>query len=184
MKLHLIPLISALLAIALLASGCADSRQEDSLPETTISVQERPTVSQTEPETSMEPENSETNPIEEENSEMKMIISVSGQEFTASLEHNSAVDKLIQILEQGPVTLHLRDYAGFEKVGPLGQSLPTSNYQITTQPGDIVLYQGNQIVMFYGTNSWSYTMLGHIDHLDGWQDALGSGDVEVTLELP
>ena len=122
-------------------------------------------------------------PSEEENSEMQMNVNVNGQNFTATLENNSAVDALVQMMENGPVTLPLSDYAGFEKVGPLGQSLPTSNSQTTTHAGDIVLYQGNQIVMFYGSNSWSYTRLGHIDDLTGWEEALGSGDVTVTLSM-
>ena len=79
--------------------------------------------------------------------------------------------------------MQLSDYAGFEKVGPLGQSLPASNNQTTAHAGDIVLYQGNQIVMFYGSNSWNYTRLGHIDDLTGWEEALGSGDVTVVLSM-
>ena len=77
----------------------------------------------------------------------------------------------------------MSDYAGFEKVGALGTSLPTNNSQTTTQAGDIVLYQGNQIVLFYGSNSWSYTRLGKIDDLTGWSEVLGSGDVSVTFSL-
>lgn len=77
----------------------------------------------------------------------------------------------------------MHDYAGFEKAGPLGTNLPTSNVQTTTHAGDIVLYQGNQIVIFYGSNSWSYTRLGKIDDLSGWEDALGSENVIVTFSL-
>ena len=87
------------------------------------------------------------------------------------------------MMENAPVTIEMNDYAGFEKVGSLGQNLPASNSQTTAQPGDIVLYQGNQIVIFYGSNSWSYTRLGRIDDLTGWEDALGSGDVTVTFSL-
>ena len=112
---------------------------------------------------------------------MQMNVNVNGSDFTATLEQNTAVDSLVEMLRDGPLTLELSDYAGFEKVGPLGTSLPTSNQQTTTQAGDIVLYQGNQIVMFYGSNSWSYTRLGHIDDLTGWEEALGSGDVTVTF---
>ena len=132
---------------------------------------------------SQEAESTENESSEEENSEMKMNVNVNGQDFTATLENNSAVDALVQMMENGPVTLQLSDYAGFEKVGPLGQSLPASNSQTTPHAGDIVLYQGNQIVMFYGSNSWSYTRLGHIDDLTGWEEALGSGDVTVTLSM-
>ena len=70
-----------------------------------------------------------------------------------------------------------------EKVGSLGTTLPGSNSQMTTQAGDIVLYNNSQIVIFYGSNSWSYTKLGHVDDLTGWEEALGSGDVTVTFSI-
>ena len=124
---------------------------------------------------------SETESVED--TAMKMKIEVNGSLFTATLADNAAVDALADWVEEGPVTLELSDYAGFEKVGPLGRSLPASDSQTTTQAGDIVLYQSNQIVLFYGSNSWSYTQLGSIDDLTGWEDALGSGDVTVTLSL-
>ena len=120
---------------------------------------------------------------EKGNSEMKMNVKVNDQNFTATLERNSAVDAFVQMMKRGAVTLQLRDYSGFEKVGPLGRSLPASDSQTTTRAGDIVLYQGNQIVLFYGSNSWSYTRLGHIDNLTGWKEALGGGDISVTFSL-
>lgn len=118
-----------------------------------------------------------------EDAAMKMNIAVNDSSFTATLAENAAVDALVDWMEEGPITLELSDYADFEKVGPLGRSLPASDSQTTTQAGDIVLYQSNQIVLFYGSNSWSYTQLGSIDDLTGWEDALGSGDVTVTLSL-
>lgn len=118
-----------------------------------------------------------------EDTAMKMKIEVNGSLFTATLADNAASDALADWVEEGPVTLELSDYAGFEKVGPLGRSLPASDSQTTTHAGDIVLYQGDQIVLFYGSNSWSYTRLGRIDDLTGWEDALGGGDVTVTLSL-
>ena len=124
---------------------------------------------------------SETESVED--TAMKMKIEVNGSLFTATLADNAAADALADWVEEGPVTLELSDYAGFEKVGPLGRSLPASDSQTTTHAGDIVLYQGDQIVLFYGSNSWSYTRLGHIDDLTGWEDALGGGDVTVTLSL-
>ena len=120
---------------------------------------------------------------EEELTEMKMTVQVGESTFTATLEENAAVDALVEMMEHGSVTIQMSDYAGFEKVGALGSSLPTSNRQTTTQSGDIVLYQGNQIVLFYGSNSWSYTRLGTIDDLTGWTEALGGGDVSVTFSL-
>ena len=97
---------------------------------------------------------------EEENMDRKVIVEVNGSRFTATLENNEAVDALVEMMREKPVTIQMSDYAGFEKVGPLGTSLPTSSRQTTTQAGDIVLYQGDQIVIFYGSNSWSYTRLG------------------------
>ena len=114
---------------------------------------------------------------------MKMTVQVGDSTFTATLEDNAAVDALVGMMENGPVTIQMSDYAGFEKVGALGISLPTNNYQTATRAGDIVLYQGNQIVLFYGSNAWSYTRLGKIDDLTGWTEALGSGDVSVTFGL-
>ncbi len=113
----------------------------------------------------------------------KMVVTVGDTTFTATLENNEAVTELIQMMKEKPVTLELSDYSGFEKVGPLGKSLTTSNKQTTTQDGDIVLYSGNQIVVFYGSNSWSYTRLAKIDDLTGWREALGNGDVTVTFSI-
>ncbi len=122
--------------------------------------------------------------LQKEQAEMtEMNIQIGDSRFTAALEDNAAVDALIELLRQGPVTIRMQDYSGFEKVGPLGTSLPAANRQITTRSGDIVLYNGDQIVFFYGSNSWSYTPLAHVDDLTGWTEALGRGDVTVTLSL-
>lgn len=114
---------------------------------------------------------------------MRMRAEVGGSIFTVILEENRAVDALMEMLKRGPVKIRMSDYSGFEKVGALGRSFPSQDRRITTHSGDIVLYQGNQIVMFYGSNSWSYTRLGHIEDLTGWEEALGSGDVTVTFSL-
>lgn len=79
------------------------------------------------------------------------------------------------MMQEGPVTINMNDYSGFEKVGPLGRSLTTSNRQTTTSAGEIVLYNGDNTVMFYGSNSWSYTRIGKIDDLADWAAALGGG---------
>lgn len=119
----------------------------------------------------------------EENAEMNMKVQVGDTIFSATLEENVAVSALVEMMRESPVVLQMNDYSGFEKVGPLGTSLPADNSQTTTHAGDIVLYNGNQIVIFYGSNSWSYTRLGHIDDLTGWEEALGNGDVTVTFYL-
>ncbi len=119
----------------------------------------------------------------EENAVMNMKVQVGDTIFSATLEENAAVSALVDMMRESPVVLQMSDYSGFEKVGPLGTSLPADNNQTTTHAGDIVLYNGNQIVIFYGSNSWSYTRLGHIDDLTGWEEALGNGDVTVTFYL-
>ncbi len=119
----------------------------------------------------------------EENKVANMNVQVGDVVFSATLEENEAVSALVEMMRESPVVIQMSDYSGFEKVGPLGTSLPANNSQTTTQAGDIVLYNGNQIVIFYGSNSWSYTRLGHINDLTGWEDALGSGDVTVIFSL-
>lgn len=119
----------------------------------------------------------------EENAVMNMKVQVGDTIFSATLEENAAVSALVEMMRESPVVLQMCDFSGFEKVGPLGNSLPADNSQTTTHAGDIVLYNGNQIVIFYGSNSWSYTRLGHIDDLTGWEEALGNGDVTVTFSL-
>lgn len=118
-----------------------------------------------------------------ENAVMNMKVQVGDTIFSATLEENAAVSALVEMMRESPVVLQMSDYSGFEKVGPLGTSLPADNSQTTTHAGDIVLYNGNQIVIFYGSNSWSYTRLGHIDDLTGWEEALGNGDVTVIFSL-
>lgn len=125
-----------------------------------------------------------TNESNRENeNKMQMNVKVGDRNFIATLKDNEAVDVLVEMLKETGITIKMSDYAGFEKVGALETNLPTNNQQITTQPGDIMLYQGNQIVLFYGSNTWNYTQIGHINNLSGWQEALGNGDVTITLSL-
>lgn len=127
-----------------------------------------------------------TNTAEDENARevaRSMKVQIGDSVFTATLEENDAVNALVAMMEKTPVVVEMSDYSGFEKVGALGASLPTDDSQTTTLAGDIVLYCGDQIVIFYGSNSWSYTRLGHIDDLTGWAEALGGGNVTVTFSL-
>ena len=129
-----------------------------------------------------ETEDSETE-VEREDIIMKMNVQIGDTSFIATLEDNAATGELIEMMREAPITINMNDYSGFEKVGPLGRSLTTDNHQTTTSAGDIVLYSGNQIVMFYGSNSWSYTRIGKIDDLTGWEDALGSGNITAVFSL-
>ena len=98
-------------------------------------------------------------------------------------EDNESVAALGRLCQSGPLTIRMSRYGGFEQVGPIGQSLPRNDSQMTTQPGDIVLYTGDQLVIFYGSNSWAYTKLGHIVDTSEQElvDLLGNGDVAVTI---
>ena len=112
-------------------------------------------------------------------------VKINDKVFDVKLENNSATQELIKTLEKGNVTVNAKEYGGFEKVGDLGFSLPTTDENMGTQPGDIVLYQGNQISLFYGSHSWSYTKLGKIDNVDSnnLKEVLGSGDVKLEFSL-
>ncbi|MCH5351641.1 MAG: leucine-rich repeat protein [Clostridiales bacterium] len=117
-----------------------------------------------------------------------MFITINGKKLEITLENNSSVTALVGLLKQDDITYTASDYGGFEKVGSLGHTLPTNHTQLTTQPGDVILYQSNQIVLFYGSNTWSaYTKIGRIkynslDELKSFLSA-GQGSVQVTLSL-
>ena len=116
-----------------------------------------------------------------------IIITVGGKTLRLAIEDNNATMELVKVLRKAPVSYEANDYGGFEKVGNLGFSLPASDTQITTGPGDVILYSGNQIVLFYGTNSWSYTRIGKMEYgtLDELKAFLkaGQGMITVTLSL-
>ena len=123
--------------------------------------------------------------IKEEDMTEKMYITIGNQTLPVTLVKNNATEALMAALAANPITYEADDYGGFEKVGALGMSLPTNNQQLTTQAGDVILYSGNQIVLFYGSNSWSYTRLGRIEYesLEQLKSFLkaGQGRVSVTL---
>ena len=122
----------------------------------------------------------------EENVRVKNIkIKVNNNVLNVKLENNSSIDSLIEKLKQGDITINAHEYGNFEKVGNLGFSLPTSDTQIRTTVGDVMLYQGNQITLFYGSNSWSYTRLGKIIGVSESElkNILGSGDITLVLSI-
>lgn len=105
--------------------------------------------------------------------------------FDIELENNSATQEFLKELEKGNITVNATEYGGFEKVGELGFSLPTSDENINTEPGDIVLYQGDKVSLFYGSHSWSYTKLGKIDNISSneLKEVLGPGNVTLVFSL-
>ena len=117
----------------------------------------------------------------------KLYITIDGKTLSVELVDNVATQTLVAALQEGDITYEAHDYGGFEKVGALGRSLPTNDTQTTTQAGDVILYSGNQIVLFYGSNSWSYTRLGRMEYssqaeLESFLKA-GQGNVTVKLSL-
>ena len=117
----------------------------------------------------------------------KMYITIDGQTLTATLVDNTSAQALIEALTQAPITYEAHDYGDFEKVGPLGQSFPENNESITTEPGDIILYQGSNLCLYYDTNTWTFTRIGKIE---GKTQAelkqilkAGQGNITVTLSL-
>lgn len=100
-------------------------------------------------------------------------------------EDNDAVRALRKLVTEQPLTIEMSMYGGFEQVGSIGTSLPRNDVQTTTQAGDIVLYAGDQIVVFYGSNSWAYTRLGRVTDKTAGEMAelLSGGDVTVTVGM-
>ena len=118
-------------------------------------------------------------------SENKINITIDGRSMSATLTDNDATKTLVEKLAEGPVTITMSNYGGFEKVGALPWSLPASDTRITTKPGDIMLYTSNNIVIFYGANTWAYTPLGTLDTTDPTliSEFVGNGDKQVTISL-
>ena len=121
--------------------------------------------------------------IVEETEEKEMKFMIDTTEVTVAWEDNASVDALQELVNEDPLTIHMSMYGGFEQVGSIGTSLPRKDVQTTTTSGDIVLYSGNQIVVFYGSNSWAYTRLGHIQDKteEDMRDLLSHGNVDITI---
>ena len=117
--------------------------------------------------------------------ETDMDMTIGGTPVTVAWEDNASVQALRALCAKGPLTIGLHMYGGFEQVGDIGESLPRDDVQTTTQAGDIVLYSGDQMVVFYGSNAWAYTRLGRItdQDADGMRTLLGNGDMTVTLTM-
>ena len=123
--------------------------------------------------------------LDETTSVSSIVLKANGTTLEMTLADTEAASALVSALQQGPLTVELHSYGGFEKDGPLPLSLPTNDRQTTTEPGDVMLYQGNQITVFYGSNTWAYTPLGHIEGAtaESLLSTFGDGDVSVELHL-
>ena len=158
-----------ILAIALVAlsAGCSGSKetQEPDVPEAT--------------------QQAEKTDDEEESGTSEMTFKINGEEVNVKWEDNESVRALADLAADGPVIVNASKYGGFEQVGGLGSTLPSNDVDTTTGPGDIVLYSSSNIVVFFGTNSWAYTRLGHIEGKtdDELRDMLGGSSVEIEIAL-
>jgi len=160
-----------------------------SQPEATSqTAYEQTTVETTVPPAESKPEEtqSETSKETEEEPAVKALTMKIGDTTVAvDWEENESVAALAELVKNKPLTIQMSMYGGFEQVGSLGTSLPRNDSQTTTAAGDIVLYSGNQIVVFYGSNSWAYTRLGHVTDRSAEQlkNMLGNTDVTLTLSV-
>lgn len=119
--------------------------------------------------------------------EQKLYLTIGEQTMTATLVDNSSTEALVRALKEAPITYEAHDYGGFEKVGDMGHTFPQNNQQITTAPGDLILYLGSNLCIYYDTNSWNFTRIGRIDNATQAEVKqfvnAGGGNVSVTLSI-
>ena len=152
-----------------------------SAEETSEMTTEKTTATETSATSEMTIQTEETTTVTE--AERSMTLKIGEREVQVTWEDNASVEDLKK-LAASDLTIKMSMYGGFEQVGSIGQAITRDDKQTTTKPGDIVLYSGDQIVMFYGSNSWSYTRLGKINLTEKeLKDLLGNGDVTITLSL-
>lgn len=177
MRRYALTAVAVALSISLVS--CSSSANDAAVPD--ASPEPEATAAHEAQQAPAEPQNADAETNETEADTMRM--SIGGTDVTVDWEDNQAVADLRALVADTPLTVDLSMYGGFEQVGPLGTRLTSSDVQTTTSAGDIVLYAGNQIVVFYGSNSWAYTRLGHItsQSAEGMAELLGKGDVSITI---
>ena len=192
----LVPVL--VLVLTLVTSGCgkqpvsesptgeAESAEVSVSEQSEDSTSEEQVASETESlSESFANENKVTQEDTKEDTEAMMQMRIGDTLVAVEWEDNESVRALKNLCSDTPLTIQMSMYGGFEQVGSIGTSLPRNDVQTTTGAGDIVLYSGNQIVVFYGSNSWAYTRLGHITDQDaaGMSKLLGNGDVTITISM-
>ena len=189
--------IAAGLCLVLLLGGCGTKGEAAEPPESPgaaaaeaaeASVEQTPAPAPT----SRPPESAGEQPEEETATEEKtateeetgvLRMKIGDEPVGVEWEDNESTAALGELCRGEPLTISLSRYGGFEQVEPIGSSLPRSDVQTVTQAGDVVLYAGNQIVVFYGSNSWAYTRLGRISDKSGEEMAALLGQSDTTLTL-
>lgn len=153
-------LLACLCLFLILLSGCSNNKEEEK----------------------RETDLTETVEIDNDEEGFAMKLTISNTEVPVTWEDNDSVRAIMDMVSEQPLNIQMSMYGGFEQVGELGQSIVRDDKQTVTGSGDIVLYSGNSIVIFYGSNSWAYTRLGHIDLSEGQiRDLLGNEDVRITI---
>ena len=114
-----------------------------------------------------------------------MNIEVNGSVLKVKLCDNSSAEAVKELLKKGPITMPMNDYAHMKKFGTFGQQLPQNDERITTRPGDVILSEGNLLVIYYAPNTWNFTRLGKVQDInaDQLKEVLGKGNITVTLSL-
>ena len=114
-----------------------------------------------------------------------MHMEVNGTDIKVKLYDNSSAKALEELLRKGPFTLNMKDYAHMEKFGSFGMQLPANDEMITTEAGDVILSEGNLLVIYYAPNTWNFTRLGKVQDLsaDELKKVLGKGSITATLTL-
>lgn len=167
-------LLTILLAIMLATlTSCGKSNNLPTQP-----ITDEPSTTITTPS-----DDNSTTEEEDETANMKLTLKIGDTLVDVSWLDNESVNALKKLSKDG-LTINMNKYGGFEQVGSIGSSLPSNDTRITTSAGDIVLYSSNQIVIFYDSNTWAYTKLGHINlSKSELTDLLGDEDVVITLNL-
>ena len=177
--------LTAAVALLLFMTSCSNTEVPSS-GSISVITSESTTSATTVLETTTEKSVSDTEAqTESSETEAEMVLRINDNVIQVEWESNESVEALKELASKGPVTIKMSKYGGFEQVGPIGKSLPSKDKQTKTSPGDIVLYSGNQIVVFYGSNSWAYTRLGKIQNMseEDLRSLLGSADVTVTISI-
>ena len=178
--------MAVLTVLALVLSGCAEQANSDKMDNSYTQIDQETDVDIEMSDTGPENINEESNPDEMADAIQPvptLVIEINGKIFYADPEDNSSAQEFIEKLSSGPITVDMHDYGNFEKVGPLPWSLPSNDEQITTEPGDVILYQGDQITIYYDQNTWSFTRLAKIGNVTREEllEAFGDGDVTVSF---
>lgn len=159
------------------------TEQPAETPVTPPETAPKPENPQPEPEKAAEREEPPEQPELPAESET-LVLSINGTVLDVQWEENETVAELLAYVQNENITVNTSIYGGFEQVGSLPQRFSRNDTQMTTGPGDIVLYSGNQLVLFFGSNSWSYTKLGHINGMfaEELSELLGADSVVVEIE--